>query len=184
MRDRIPSPDPLGRLKRVSSVMAVAVTIGMAVVTLLVVAIFLIPALTRVTVLPEVLPFRLTEVSTEARWLGLAVIAVPLAVLLYALNEIRALFADYARGEILTWRAARRLKRIAWATIVSAILRAPARLGLFLAFTFDRPEIGRHLPVRIAVADFAFLLAGLLLLAVAWAMAEAARIAEEHSHIV
>ena len=94
------------------------------------------------------------------------------------------MFADYARGEILTLRAARRLKRIAWAIIVGAILRSPTRLGLFLAFTFDQPEIGRHLPVRIAVADFAFLLAGLLLLAVAWAMAEAARIAEEHSHIV
>jgi DUF2975 family protein len=184
MRDEIPSSDPLRKLRAVSSVMTVAVTVGMAAVTVLVIAVFLIPAFTRATVLPEMLPFRLTEISAEARWLGLAVIAVPLAVLLYALNEIRALFADYARGEILTLRAARRLKRIAWAIIVGAILRSPTRLGLFLAFTFDQPEIGRQLPVRIAVADFAFLLAGLLLLAVAWAMAEAARIAEEHSHIV
>ena len=164
--------------------MAVAVTIGMVAIAALVIAIFLIPAFTRLTILPEVLPFRLTEISAEARMLGLAVITVPMAVLLYALNEIRRLFAQYARGEILTWRAAQRLKRIAWATIVGAILRAPTRLGLFLAFTFDQPEMGHHLPVRIAVADFVFLLSGLLLLAVAWAMTEAARIAEEHSHIV
>ena len=77
MRDEIPSPDPLRKLRAVSSVMTVAVTVGMAAVTVLVIAVFLIPAVTRVTVLPEILPFRLTEISAEARWLGLAVIAVP-----------------------------------------------------------------------------------------------------------
>lgn len=184
MTDSAPSSDPLARLRFVSKIMVVAVSIGMVALVALVAVIFIVPAVTRVTIVPEVTPYGIIDVSAEARILGLLVIALPLAVFLYGLNEVRELFRQYARGDVLSAGAARRLKRIAVITIIGAILRAPARIGLYLALTHDQPGVQRLLPLRITAADLTFLLTGLLLLAIAWAMAEAARIAEEHRQIV
>jgi hypothetical protein len=179
-----PAVDPFVRLRTVSKIMVVAVTIGMVALVALVAVIFLVPAVTRATIGAEVMPFGIVDISERARVLGFLVLALPLTVFLFGLNEVRLLFGQYALGEVLTASAARRLKRIAWITIIGAILRAPTRIGLFLALTLDQADVQRALPVRISAADLTFLLFGLLLLAVAWVMAEAARIAEEHRQIV
>lgn len=178
------SADPFARLRAVSRVMVTAVTVGMIALAALVAVIFVVPAITRATIVPEVLPYGITDISTRARLLGFLVLALPLVLFFYGLNEVRLLFKQYADGDVLSARAARRLKRIAWITILGAILRAPTRLGLFLAFSHDQPNLQRILPIRISAADLTFLLFGLLLLAIAWAMAEAARIAEEHRQII
>jgi len=184
MKDSASLPDPLARLRAVSGVMVTAVTVGMVALVVLVATVFVVPALTRAALAPELTPYGIVDVSTKARILGFLVIALPLAVFLYGLNEVRELFRQYAAGDVLSARAAGRLKRIAWITIVGALLRAPSRVGLFLALTHDQPQLDRALPLRITAADLTFLLFGLLLLAIAWAMAEAARIADEHRQII
>lgn len=184
MTDIDPPSDPFARLRAVSKVMVVAVTVGMIALVALAAVVFLVPALTRAAIVPEAMPFGLTEITPRARLLGFLVLCVPLGVFLYGLNEVRLLFGQYAAGDVLSSRAARRLKRIAWATIVGALMRAPARAGLYLALSIDQLDLPSRLPIRINTADFTFLLFGLLLLAVAWVMTEAARIAEEHRQII
>jgi hypothetical protein len=176
-------PDPFARLRTVSRAMVVAVTTGMIALVALMVVVFLVPALTRAAVVPEVMPFGLTDITPRARLLGFLVLCVPIGLYLYGLNEVRRLFGQYSAGEVLTLGAARRLKRIAWATIVGAIVRPPAIQGLFLALSIDQPNAKSRLPA-VTTADLTFLLFGLLLLAIAWAMTEAARIAEEHKQII
>lgn len=184
MTDLQTPPDPFARLRTVSKIMVVAVTVGMIALVALVAIVFIIPPLTRATVIREVIPYGIVEITLRARLLGLLVLALPLAVFLYGLNEVRLLFGQYAVGDVLSAGAARRLKRIAWITILGALLRAPARIALFLALSIDQPALQRPLPMRINTADLTFLLFGLLLLAVAWVMTEAARIAEEHRQII
>ena len=179
-----PESDPFRRLRAVSRVMTIAVAVGMAALVVLAVMVFLVPVVTKATIIPEIMPFGITEISPRARLLGLLVLCLPLAVFLYGLNEMRLLFAQYATGDVLTVGAAHRLKLIAWATVIGAVLRAPTRAGLYLALSIDQMDLPPRLPVRINAADFTFLLFGLLLLAVAWVMAEAARIAEDHRQII
>ena len=176
-------PDPFARLRAVSRAMVIAVTLGMVALVTLMVIVFLVPALTRAAIVPEVMPFGLTEITPRARLLGFLVLCVPMGLYLYGLNEVRRLFGQYSAGEVLTLGAARRLKRIAWATIVGAIVRPLAIQGLFLALSIDQPNARSRLPA-VTTADLTFLLFGLLLLAIAWAMTEAARIAEEHKQII
>ncbi|MEN3386191.1 MAG: hypothetical protein V7608_6235 [Hyphomicrobiales bacterium] len=183
MTEPPPPSDPFARLRAVSRAMVVAVTVAMVALVALAVVVFLLPALTRTAFLPEVMPFGLTEITPRARLLGFAVLAAPIGLFLYGLYEIRCLFGQYAAGEVLTLRAARRLKHIAWATIIGAIARPLSIQGLFLALSIDQPNAKSRLPA-VTTTDLTFLLFGLLLLAIAWAMAEAARIAEEHRQII
>ena len=176
-------PDPFARLRAVSRAMVLAVTAGMVALVVLVVVVFLIPAFTKSTLVPEVMPFGLAGITPRARLLGFLVLCVPIGLYLYGLNEVRRLFRQYANGEVLTLGAARCLKRIAWATIAGAILRPPTMRMLFLALSIDQPDAEPTLPF-VTTADLTFLLFGLLLLAIAWAMAEAVRIAEDHNQIV
>jgi Protein of unknown function (DUF2975) len=182
MTDLAP-PDPFARLRAVSRAMVVAVTAGMVALVVLMVVVFLIPAFTNTTLVPKVMPFGLTEITPRARLLGFVVLCAPIGLYLYGLNEVRRLFAQYAAGDVLTLGAARRLKRIAWATIAGAMLRPPTMRGLFLALSIDQPDAELRIPF-VTSADLTFLLFGLLLLAIAWAMAEAARIAEDHNQII
>ena len=129
------------------------------------------------------MPFGLTEITPRARLLGFLVLGAPIGLFLYGLHEVRCLFRQYAAGDVLTLRAARRLQLIARATIVGAILRPLNMHGLCLALSIDQPNAKSRLLV-VTTTDLTFLLFGLLLLAIAWAMAEAARIAEEHEQII
>src|SRR5262245_2546074 len=123
-------PDPFARLRTVSRAMVVAVTAGMVALVTLVVVVFLVPALTRTTIVPEVMPFGLTEITPRARLLGFLVLCAPIGLFLYGLNQVRRLFGQYAAGDVLTLGAAQCLKRIAWATIAGAMLRPPTKRGL------------------------------------------------------
>ncbi|HTQ84200.1 MAG TPA: DUF2975 domain-containing protein [Pseudolabrys sp.] len=164
--------------------MAIAVTLGMIALVALVALIFFVPAVTRAAIGPLTMPFGLTEITPRARMFGFLVLLPPLALFLLGLNEIRRLFLQYAGGDVLSSAAARRLKRIAWLTVLGALIRAPARALLFLALSVDQAGVPQRSLFRVLPADFTFLLFGLLLLAIAWAMTEAARIAEEHRQIV
>ena len=179
----ISPPDRFARLRTVSLAMVVAVTAGMVGLVALMVVVLLVPAFTDAAIVPEVMPFRLTDITPRARLLGFAVLCAPVGLFLYGLNEVRRLFGQYAAGDVLTVSSARRVKRIAWATIAGAMLRPPTRYALFLALSIDQPDAEPRIP-HVTTTDLTFLLFGLLLLAIAWAMAEAARIADDHKQII
>ncbi|MGA7488734.1 MAG: DUF2975 domain-containing protein [Xanthobacteraceae bacterium] len=158
---------------------------------LTVVTVWLLPVLTGATIVPGAPRPGTIFTSPSARLLALPVILILLGLLLYALDQARRLFAEFAAGEILTARAAQRLKRIAYAVIAGATLRPLTRAVLVMALAIDAPpdSVRQHsirwaISLRNAMDDLAFLLAGLLLLAIAWALAEAARIAADHRQFV
>jgi len=113
-----------------------------------------------------------------------AVTAVPVGVLLYGLWQARALFVDFASGRVFTLTSARHLRNFAASVLAQAILGPVSSTALLLAFTFDNPPGRRQLAIALSTNDYLALIIGGVLLAVAWVMVEATRIADEHASFV
>ena len=188
---KAPLVDPVDRLRRISRALAVVTSATMVVVTLAVAGAWLVPIVTGISLLPRLGPFREFFADPTARAIAFTVIVGLLAILLFALEQVRRLFGEFSDGEILTSRAAMRLQRISYAIVAGSIAKPLAQSMLKATFdaaqtSFDCACRASHflLPLRDVISDLAFLLAGLLLLAIAWALAEAARIADDHRQII
>jgi hypothetical protein len=123
-------------------------------------------------------------VTPAVQFAGALVALVPVGVGLFALLQVWHLFGDYARGAIFTARATARLRRLAWSVIGVALAQLLARTGLGLVLTMNNPPGQRALVVSLSSHDYILLLFGLLLLAIAWVMVEATRLARENEEFV
>src|SRR5262245_9013350 len=180
--------EPVARLRRVSRTFATATTVAMFGITFAIAGAWLLPLTTGVTLVPRLGRFREYFDDPTARLVAFMVIVVLLGIFLFALEQARRLFDEFAAGDILTAHAALRLQRIAYAIIVGAIAKFVGQSAL-RAVTGPLRSDGLcapalFLPLREVVSDVAFLLAGLFVLAIAWALAEAARIADDHRQII
>jgi hypothetical protein len=182
-----PLVDPVARLRRVSRSFATATAVAMLGITFAIAGAWLIPLTTGVTLVPRLGRFREYFDDPTARLVAFMIIVGLLGILLFALEQARRLFDEFAAGDILTAHAALRLQRIAYAIIVGAIAKFVGQ-SVLRAVTMSlrggdcAPVL--LVPVREVVSDIAFLLAGLFVLAIAWALAEAARIAADHRQII
>lgn len=181
----MPDSADLGRLQRFSRTMAKVTTSGIVTIAALMVLVFLIPDWTRNFLLAKLgqagADLRLTPDGLAA---GAAVTAVPVGILLYGLWQVRALFAEFSRGRIFTTSSARRLRNFAAAILAQAVLGPLSSTGLLLAFSWSNPPFDRHIGIAFSTDDLLALILGGVVLAVASAMAEATRIADEHASFV
>jgi DUF2975 family protein len=173
------------RLRRFSNAMMIVTAVGMAVIVIAMCLVFVVPEWTR-----NLLLARLGEAGHDLALTpgriaaGAAITAVPVGVLLFGLWQVRALFADFAAGRVFTLASARRLRDFAASVLAQAILGPISSTALLLAFTFDNPPGRRQLGIALSTNDYLALIIGGVLLAVAWVMVEATRIADEHASIV
>ncbi|MCM5679463.1 DUF2975 domain-containing protein [Schlegelella sp. S2-27] len=116
--------------------------------------------------------------------LGALAMLPPSAIGIYALAQVWQLFGEYARGEVFGARACRRLRRMALALIAVAVAQPLSRTLTVLALTLYNPPGQKVLAIGISWHDYTFLLVGGVLLAVAWVMVEATRLAQEHAEFV
>lgn len=115
---------------------------------------------------------------------GALVALVPVGIGLFALLQVWHLFGDYARGAIFTGSATARLRRLAWSVIGVALAQVLARTALGLVLTFNNPPGQKALVVGLSSSDYVLMLFGVLLLAIAWVMVEATRLARENEEFV
>ena len=173
------------RLRRFSNIMVIVTSIGMVLIAVAMILVFVIPDWTR-----NLLMARLGEAGrhltlTPGRLaVGAAITAVPVSVLLFGLWQARALFEGFAEGRIFTLASARRLRDFAACMMAQAILGPISSTALLLAFTYDNPPGTRQLSIGLSSNDYLALIVGGVLLAVAWVMVEATRIADEHASFV
>jgi hypothetical protein len=173
------------RLRRFSNAMVIVTSIGMVLIAVAMILVFVIPDWTR-----NLLMARLGEAGrhltlTPGRLAaGAAITAIPVGVLLFGLWQARALFADFAVGRIFTLTSARRLRDFAACVMAQAILGPISSTALLLAFTYDNPPGTRQLTIGLSSNDYVALIVVGVLLAVAWVMVEATRIADEHASFV
>jgi hypothetical protein len=105
-------------------------------------------------------------------------------VLLFGLWQVRALFLNFANGHVFTLTSARLLRDFAGAVLAQAILGPISSTALSIAFTLNNPPGSRQLVIALSVHDYLALIVGGVLLAVAWVMVEATRIADENASFV
>jgi hypothetical protein len=183
--DRVPEAPVSDRLARFSRAMALVTSIGIALVLVAMVLAFVIPEWTRNLALARVgQPGEPLSFTLSNRLAGAAVVVLPVGVLLFGLWEIRALFHMFANGQVFTETAARHLQRFAAAILAQSLLGPLSSTGLLLAFTFNNPPGRRLLGFALSIDDYIALIVGGLLLAIAWVMREAARLAEENARFV
>ena len=173
------------RLRGFSKAMAMLTTLGMLLIAVAMILVFLIPDWTHNLLLARLGQAGRDLSLSSARLIpGAAITAVPVGVLLFGLWQARALFLNFADGHVFTLASARRLRDFAAAVLAQAILGPLSSTALLLAFTLNNPPGNRQLVITLSVHDYLALIVGGVLLAVAWVMVEATRIADENASFV
>lgn len=129
------------------------------------------------------LPARTTP-DPQASFFAFALGALSLVPMLYSLAQIRALFALYSAGQILTEPCAERIGRAGAGLASLALLQTVLVPVQGLILTADVPSGRPSLIIAISSETRWLLLCGLLLAVIGRIMAEAARLAEENAGFV
>ena len=186
--NQTPPASPAERLRRMSRWMRALIAAG-AVTLVLVPGMFW-------TAEPEVLqkaaanlmpataqPSRFTITPEVQHW-AMLVVAVSVAPGLYALLQVWHLFGAYGRGIVFGPEASKRLRRLAWALMATALVRPLTKTVVVVLLTLNNPPGQRQLIISLSWEDYLSLLFGGLLFAMSWAMAEARRIEQENAGFV
>jgi len=118
------------------------------------------------------------------RVFGFLTMTVPLLALLYALSEVFRLCKEFSQGEIITARAALRLRRIGVAMLVIALLRPVTDAILSILLTAGNAPGARYIILGVSTDDYMIAAFGGLILTIGHAMAEAALIADDNRQII
>lgn len=132
-------------------------------------------------ILPPGIAYQLTPGVLAAAFL---VAHVPFAITLWGLWNTLRLFRGFGNGAIFTVEAGKRLRNAGLA--LGALPFAQVLLsGVGSALlTMNNPEGQRHIAITLQDSHLVVGVAGGLLVVVGWVMAEAARIADDHSQII
>jgi Protein of unknown function (DUF2975) len=175
----------VSRLARLSKIMEVVTSVGIALIAILIVAAMLIPDWTRAIALSKLGQAGITLPITP---LGQAaagvVLAIPVGVMIYGLFAARGMFAEFSRGEIFSERAARHLQTFAATVLAQAPLGPLTAAGFSAALSLGNPPGQRALTIAFSTNDYFALIVGGVLFAAATVMREAARVAEENRGFV
>jgi hypothetical protein len=176
---------PLSRIARLSRALEIVTDIGIILVAVLTVACFLIPDWSR-----NLLLARLGQVGAAlpvtppARLAAAAVVVAPVAVMLYGLWNVRALFREFGQGRVFTAGAARHLQVFAVTVLAQAPLNPLISAGLSFAISMVQETGPRMLAITFSLHDYYALIVGGALFAIASVMREAARLADENAGFV
>ncbi|MFG1278135.1 DUF2975 domain-containing protein [Xanthobacter autotrophicus] len=183
------SPPPLDpRLDRVVRLGRALSLATLVVVVLLVTSglgIWLRPALVEQMVVPRLgLAGHQVALDGASLCAGLVISAVPLGILAYGLLQVRQIFRDFGRGELISQMLAHRLERFGAAVAVQGLISPFTSAALSVALTLGNPPGERALAVSLSSHDVVAVIVGLLIIGVGAVMREAARIAEENASFV
>lgn len=173
------------KLVRLSRAMEWMSTIGIVLIVGLIGAVFLVPSWTR-----NLLLTKLGEIGTRLpldagnQALAAVIITVPVAVMLWGLVNVRALFAEFARGQVFTTTAAAYLQRFGIAVLAQGLLGPVTATALALALSLSNPPGQRLLVLTFSSNDYVSVIVGGVLVAVAAVMREAVRLADENASFV
>jgi len=126
----------------------------------------------------------LIQLDAGSRWMGLAGSSLQAIPGIWVSAEIWLLFGCYASGELLALRPARHLHRLGLALVTLAAAGPVSDTLVILALTWGNPVGQRELVFNVAFEHYLTLLFGLVLLALATVLREAARVATENAEFV
>jgi hypothetical protein len=109
---------------------------------------------------------------------------LPVGIALLGLHRLWRLFGEYALGRVFSQAALFSLRGFARCVLAMAFVSPLYGAVLSVIVTFDRVPGTRQLNIAASSTDYAMLLIGAVLLAIASVMAEAARVAEDNAGFV
>jgi hypothetical protein len=124
------------------------------------------------------------QLNLGARLGGLAASLLPTSVSLFALWQMWSLFGCFAQGELLARRPAQHLRRLGLGLCALAAAQPLGHTLAILALTWGNPVGQRQLWFGLSSDHYLALLFGLLLLALAQVLHEAARVADENAEFI
>lgn len=129
-------------------------------------------------------PNELIVINDRARLFG-ALGSIPgMVAFLFALWQLWQLFGHYAKGQFFASVTQRCLRRFAWGLLCATLLGPVERSWLSIAFTMANPPGKQMLVIGFSTEDYLPILTSAVLLAIAFALSEAARLAEENKLFV
>jgi Protein of unknown function (DUF2975) len=115
----------------------------------------------------------------------LLLVALPNLLLgLFTLLQAWRLFGAYGRGHVFGPAALRHIRAMAWALIATSFWHVASSTLSILLLTWHNPPGQRQLSLGVSWEDYLAALFGGLLIAMAWAMAEAGRIEQDNAGFV
>ncbi|WP_322515558.1 DUF2975 domain-containing protein [Rhodopseudomonas palustris] len=180
-----PDGSAAARLVRLSRAMEWVTTGGIVLIVGLLGAAFVFQSWTR-----NLLLTKLGDIGTRLpldagnQALAAIIIAVPVAVLVWGLLNVRALFGDFARGRVFTAATATHLQRFGIAVAAQGALGPLTATVLALVLSLGNPPGQRLLVLTFSSNDYISVIVGGVLIAVAAVMREATRIADENASFV
>lgn len=175
----------LERVRTASRILKLLTTFGAVVILAAALALAVVPGWLDGLIpqaFPELTPgYTVTPIKRAGL---LALMAVPLAAVLFGLWHVRLLFGTYERGEIFTIRAARHIRLAGLALAVNAIAAVIVHPVASVLLTYDNAPGARQLSLALGSDTYMLLLAGGLLIVIGWIMGEAARLADENRQII
>jgi hypothetical protein len=124
------------------------------------------------------------QLDLGSRLWGLAASMLPTSVSLFTLWQMWSLFGCFAQGELLAQRPAQHLRRLGLGLCALAAAQPLGHTLAILALTWGNPVGERQLWFGLSSDHYLALLFGLLLLALAQVLHEAARVADENAEFV
>jgi len=124
------------------------------------------------------------QLDIGSRLWGLAASLVPTSVIVFSLWQMWSLFGCFAQGELLARRPAQHLRRLGLGVCALAGAQPLGQTLVVLALTWGNPKGERQLWFGLSSDHYLALLFGLLLLALAQVLVEAARVADENAEFV
>ncbi|PYC20218.1 hypothetical protein DMO17_18650 [Aquipseudomonas alcaligenes] len=124
------------------------------------------------------------EVNAAVITVGFFLNALVMGLLLWACWQAHRLFQAFANGQVLVSATGVRLFRIGFAFALVLPGQVTSTAVITLLLTWGNPEAQRLVDVSVDAAHLSMAVAGALMMAVGWAMGEAARIAEDNAQII
>lgn len=178
-----PSPFDLNRVRRLAIAVRALCLMGLVIIGALPIIFWAQPDWVAEVVYKE---WGMTRVQLgfEARIGGLLGSLLPGGTVLFSLWQMWSLFGCFARGELLAPEPAKHLRRLGLALSFLAIAQPLGRTLSMLAITWGNPAGERQLWFGLSSDNYLSLLFGLLLLALAQVLGEAARVNDENAAFI
>ena len=176
--------DALTRLRRLARPMAWAATLALVLIPLFW-GIGLVSGEYRLNHLEADLGIALPDTVPTANVIAVhASGAVAVALLLMVIWNMRRLFLLFARGDVFGPEAAQTIRRIGMWMLATALFGVVNRTFSVLILTLANPSGQRSLSIGFSSQDVFLMISAGLLVAIGWAMSEAARLADENRSFV
>jgi hypothetical protein len=124
------------------------------------------------------------QLDMASRLWGLAAMMLPTSVSLFTLWQMWSLFGCFAQGELLARRPAQHLRHLGLGVSILAGAQPLGHTLAILALTWGNGKGQRQLWFGLSSDHYLALLFGLLLLALAQVLHEAARVADENAEFI